>query len=318
MQESVTPAPVPDHTSKSEHTSPAMDIWVREVHNGISETSFKIKRTLFSGRSPFQQIDIVETWGLGRMLLNDGLFMVAERDEFVYHEMIAHVPLLVHPAPRRVLVIGGGDGGTVREILKHPDVLEVVLVEIDALVVEACRRHLPSVAAGLDDSRVAICIEDGTCFVAREQAPFDVIIVDSTDPIGPAEPLFNREFYRQAARMLTDDGILITQAESPFYDQHLQRPMLTRQRPFFKYLFMYLLSNLIYPGGLWSLGFGSKRLHPLKDFDPQRFLTSGISTRYYNPGIHQAAFMLPTFVRKELNGVLDDIGLQDCFKEKAK
>jgi spermidine synthase len=221
--------------------------------------------------------------------------------------MMAHVPLFVHPSPERVLVIGGGDGGSVRETLKHRSVKRVVMVEIDEMVVHACRKYLPSMSCSMDDPRLEILIDDGAKYVAQTDETFDVIMVDSTDPVGPAKPLFDRAFYEKAAAALSPEGILVTQAESPFYDHDIQFPMLENQRPFFKRLHVYLYSNLTYPGGLWCFGFGSKGLCPRKDFDPARFDMSGISTRYYNPGIHYSAFMLPVFVSENLNRVLDPI-----------
>lgn len=288
-------------------TNEGLNLWVKEIHQGTVGLSFKIEKTLFSGRSPFQQVDVVKTQDHGVMLLNDGIIMLCERDEFVYHEMMAHVPLFVHPSPERVLVVGGGDGGTVREILKHPAVASVVLVEIDEMVVRACREYLPALSGALDDPRVELRIEDGVKYVANTTEQFDVIMVDSTDPVGPASPLFDQAFYQNAVRMLAADGILISQAESPYYDYEVQQSMLMNQRPFFEKMHVYLFTNLTYPGGLWSFGFASKGLCPLRDFRADRFVESGISTRYYNAGIHRSAFMLPTFAAENLAGVLDSL-----------
>ena len=283
------------------------DLWIREVHKGIVGLYFKVERTLFSGTSPYQRIDIYETAGHGKMLFNDGIIMLSERDEFIYHEMIAHVPLFVHPAPRQVLIIGGGDGGTVREVLKHPIVERVVLVEIDKMVVDACRKYFPSLTSALGDPRLEIRYEDGVRYVSDVPQTFDVVIVDSTDPIGPAEPLFGRTFYENVSRALNPEGILVTQAESAFYDPELQQPMLTHQRPFFKRLHLYLYSNLTYPGSLWGFGYASKGLCPVRDFDPGRVAAANISSRYYNAGVHRAAFMLPTFIADQLGPSLDPV-----------
>lgn len=288
-------------------TSSELDLWVKEVHkDDIVALSFKVEKTLFSGRSRFQKIDVVKTCGHGVMLLNDGLIMLSERDEFIYHEMIAHVPLFVHPSPKQVLVIGGGDGGTVREVLRHP-VEKVVMVEIDELVVNVCRKHIPSVSSALDNPRLELIIEDGVKYVERTREKFDVVMIDSTDPIGPAAPLFNKAFYKKVASILGPDGILISQAESPFYDRNIQRSMLINQRPFFKNMQLYLFPTLTYPGGLWSFGYASKGLCPIGDFDPVRVEESGIPTRYYNPRIHISAFALPNFVSENLRGILDPL-----------
>jgi spermidine synthase len=283
------------------------DLWLSEEHQGTVKLSFKVKKSLFSGKSPFQQIDVVETLGHGNMLLNDGVVMLSERDEFVYHEMIAHVPLFVHPAPRRVLIIGGGDGGTAREVLRHREVQRAVMVEIDEMVVSASRAHLPAVSCALEDPRLVLLIEDGVRFAAETRERFDVVIVDSTDPEGPAVPLFNQAFYRNVAGLLTEDGILVSQAESAYYDKALQGAMLANQRPFFPRLHLYLYSNLTYPGGLWSFGFASKKLCPIRDFHPRRVAQAGLPMRYYNPGVHLGAFMLPGFVKENLDGVLDPL-----------
>ena len=290
-----------------------LDLWITEIHKNTVGLSFKVEKTLSSGRSQFQQVDVIKTHDHGIMLLNDGAIMLSERDEFIYHEMMAHVPLFVHPSPENVLVIGGGDGGTVREVLKHRSITRVVLVEIDEMVVEACRKHLPSVSCAFDDPRLEILIGDGVKFVIDTNERFDAVMVDSTDPGGPATHLFEKEFYKNVAATLKPNGILTSHAESPFYDHDIQQSMLMNQRSFFKKLHIYLYSNLTYPGGLWSFGFGSQGLCPLRDFDPARVERSGISTRYYNPGVHYSAFMLPTFVTENLAQVLDPITWSPFF-----
>jgi len=298
-------------------TSPAL--WVYERHKNIVSLGFKVEATLFSARSPYQQIDIVETAGHGRMLLNDGVVMISERDEFVYHEMIAHVPLLTHPNPRRVLIVGGGDGGTAREVLKHQAVERVVMVEIDEMVVRACREHMPSVSGALSDPRLTLLLEDGVKYVAESNDSFDLAIIDSTDPVGPAAPLFDSAFYRNTAALLDENGVMITQSESPFYDPEIQRSMFTNQRPHFPRLHMYLFSTLTYPGGLWSFGYASKGPCPVRDLDDTRFKTfaaaAGTGTdaagdtrplvRYYTPAVHRAAFALPRFVDDAVSDLLD-------------
>ena len=230
--------------------------------------------------------------------------MLSERDEFVYHEMIAHVPLAVHPHPKRVLIVGGGDGGTAREVLKHPSIEHVRLVEIDEMVVSASREYLPSLSVAFDDPRLEVTFDDGVRFVAHTDHAFDVVIVDSTDPVGPAEPLFDRLFYQNVSRILTPGGIMVTQAESPYYDHVIQKTMLTNQRPYFNRLHLYLFSNLTYPGGLWSFGLGSQQFCPVGDFDAERFERAAIITQYYTPRIHRAAFALPAFVEQNLEGII--------------
>jgi len=290
-----------------DETTGTLDLWVREIRKNSVSLAFRVEKTLFSGKSPFQQVDIVKTASHGAMLLNDGMIMLSERDEFIYHEMIAHVPLFVHPDPRRVLIIGGGDGGTAREVLKHATVERVVLVEIDRMVVDACRMHIPSVSGAFEDPRLTLLIDDGVRYVKGTDERFDVVLIDSTDPVGPAEPLFDTAFYANVAARLTENGIMITQAESPFYDPEFQAVILSGQRPHFARLHLYNFSNLTYPGGLWSFGFASMGLCPIGDFDPGRVARSGIRTRYHNPRIHRAAFSLPEFVGGNLSGLIDPL-----------
>ena len=289
----------------TDDTSPAL--WVREIHKDQVGLSFKVEETLFSETSPYQRVDVVRTRGHGAMLINDGVIMLSERDEVVYHEMIAHVPLFVHPDPRRVLIIGGGDGGTAREVLKHPAVERAVMVEIDETVVRACRDHLPEVSVAFDNPRLDLRIDDGVRFVHDTDERFDVVLVDSTDPVGPAAPLFDRAFYGDVSRILADDGIMVTQAESPFYDPEIQGSMLENQRPLFLRLHLYLFSTLTYPGGLWSFGFASKGPCPWRDFDPERVRRANFDLGYYNIDIHRAAFCLPTFIRSVLSGIIDPL-----------
>ncbi|MCB1045235.1 MAG: polyamine aminopropyltransferase [Acidobacteria bacterium] len=267
--------------------------WIEEVHKGVLGQRFRVKKSLFTGKSDFQQVDIVDTYGHGRMMFIDGLVMLSERDEHVYHEMIAHVPLFCHPNPKRVLVIGGGDGGTIREVVRHPSVEQAVLVEIDALVVEVSKEFLPSTASALDDPRVTVRIEDGVAFVKNTDQRFDVIIVDSTDPIGPAAPLFGTEFYEDVRRVLNENGIVVSQGESPYYEPDWQVALAEILAGVFPSVNFYNYHNVTYPGGLWSFSFASKNAHPLNDFQQERWDQLQLETKYYDPGIHHAAFALP-------------------------
>jgi len=226
------------------------DLWIEEKHRVQTALRFRVNATLFRGKSPFQEVAVVDTVPLGRMLLNDGLVMCTDKDEFVYHEMIAHVPLFVHPDPKRVLVIGGGDGGTVREVLRHRSVKVCRLVEIDKMVVDACRKFMPSVSKALGDRRAKVTIADGVRFVATTNERFDVVIVDSTDPIGPAAPLFGRKFYSNVRRVLNPGGIVVSQGESPFYEAESQNSLVGILASVFNRTHVYNFSNLSYPGGL--------------------------------------------------------------------
>ncbi|GAB4330523.1 MAG: polyamine aminopropyltransferase [Calditrichia bacterium] len=259
----------------------------------------EVSRTLFRGQSPFQKIDVVETPGFGRVLLIDDLVMLTEKDEFVYHEMIAHVPLHVHPHPGRVLVIGGGDGGTVREILKHPRVEHVDLVDIDQMVTEVCLEYIPSVASHLKSERVTCRFEDGVAFVKNATEKYDVILVDSTDPISVGEGLFTPEFYRNCFNLLTEQGILVNQAETPFYAPKWVGDIKRKLSDIFPILNFYQAHIPTYPSGHWLFGFASKSLHPVKDFIPDHVDPKlEAELKYYNREIHKAAFALPNFVRR--------------------
>ena len=208
------------------------EIWYSEKHCDTA-FSFLVTDVLFSQQSPFQHVCIIVSKSLGKVLLNDGVVMLSERDEFIYHEMIAHVPLFAHPQPRKVLIIGGGDGGSAREVLRHSDIELCVQVEIDAMVVDACREHLPEISRGaFSDPRFRLVIEDGVRYVAQSEEKFDVILIDSTDPVGPAKPLFGTEFYQNVAtRCLAPKGIVVAQAESPFYDVSLQTVVIGSTEP---------------------------------------------------------------------------------------
>lgn len=292
-----------------ENNSGKLDLWVTETHKNMVSLGFRVERTLFSGTSAYQQVDVVETAGHGTLLLNDGIVMVSERDEFVYHEMIAHVPLFTIAEPKSVLIIGGGDGGTAREVLRHKSVERVVMVEIDEMVVDACKKHMPSVSCALGDPRLELIIDDGVKYVQNCTETFDAVLIDSTDPIGPAQPLFDRSFYKNVAGLLSQNGVMISQSESPFYDTEIQNSMFSNQRPFFEKIHMYTFSTLTYPGGLWSFGFASNGLCPIRDFDPKRAAVTGMDMQYYNPAVHRAAFALPGFVTRGLTGLIDPVPL---------
>ena len=232
--------------------------------------------------------------------------MNSERDEFVYHDMMAHVPLFLHPDAKKVLVIGGGDGGTAREVLRHKSVEKCTMVEIDGVVVEACREHIKQCSCELDNARLDLIIGDGVKFVKETKEKFDVILIDSTDPIGPAQPLFGEDFYQDVYNCLSDDGIVVAQGESPFYIGEMQVTLLKLLNKLFPVATIYNFSNLTYPGGLWSFTFGSKKYHPTKDFNAGRVKESGLDFQYYNEQIHMGSFAIPSFQRKNLEEFIKD------------
>ena len=254
--------------------------------------SCKISQTLHVEKTEFQELAVIDTYQFGKMLVLDGMVMTTEADEFVYHEMIAHVALNTHPNPERVLVIGGGDGGAIREIIKHPTVKEAVLGEIDRRVVEVSQKYLPGIAGALTDPRVKLDIGDGVEHVRRNKGKYDVILIDSTEPIGPAVGLFSREFYQDVYQALTDDGIMVAQSESPFVNQDVIRMIHRNLSGIFPIKHLYLASIPTYPSGLWSFTIASKKWDPLR-VEPGKI--KAIDTKYYTPEIHFGAFKLPKF-----------------------
>ncbi|MGB0563528.1 MAG: polyamine aminopropyltransferase [Spirulinaceae cyanobacterium] len=279
---------------------PPTRTWVTEAQGDFLELRYRIKSVLFSEQSPFQKVEIVDTDFFGKILLNDDLVMLTEQDEFIYHEMLAHVPLFIHPDPKQVLIVGGGDGGTAREVLRHSGVESCTLVEIDPVVIRACRKHLPEIASSFEHPRMDLRIEDGVEFVAQTPQRFDVILIDSTDPIGPAAPLFGPAFYHNVVRCLAPGGVVVAQAESPFLFAPMQRKLLEILQGCFPIVRLYNYSNMSYPGGFWSFAFAAPTLHPIADFAADRPAASGLGFRYYSSAIHQAAFVLPPFMGDRL------------------
>lgn len=275
--------------------------WFEEEDlQGDVRFAMRVERQLASKRSEYQRIDVYDTYAFGRVMTIDGLLMVSERDEFVYHDMMAHVPLFSHPDPRKVLIIGGGDGGTLREVLKHRGVEKAIMVELDDAVVQAAREYLPTLACALDDPRAEILIRDGLEYVRDAEAvSFDVILVDSTDPVGPAEGLFQQPFYEDCFRILGTDGILCQQTDSPLYAPELvktvTRTLRTAGFPITRTAQAHCVS---YPSGWWTFTLGSKRVDPATDFRARDAAGRSFYTRYYNEALHRGCFMLPTCVKE--------------------
>ncbi len=275
-----------------------MDFWFTETVNDTVGNTIKIKEKIFSGRSDFQKIEIVDTYHYGRTLILEGSVQLTERDEFTYHEMISHVPLFTHPHPEHVLVIGGGDGGTIREVMKHPTVTRAKLVEIDPLIIEKSKQFLPFVSCEMDNPRVEVIIQDGIRYIKPHQGIFDVILIDSTDPVGPAVDLYGEEFFENVYKALKDDGIVVAQSESPFFDQHIVRELYALLKPLFPIRKMYLAPVPSYPSGLWSFVFCSKKYDPILHNRCEDLRRLNFIMRYYNEAIHQAAFAIPNFIQE--------------------
>ena len=275
------------------------------MHTPTVGLQIQVDRQLHTEQSDFQRIDVFECEEFGRFLTLDGYMMLTEMDEFIYHEMITHVPMCVNPDAHDILVIGGGDGGTVRELLRYPTVRHIDLVEIDELVVEVCKKYLPQTAGCLSDPRVAIHYEDGLKYVRHAEDAYDLIIVDSTDPFGPGEGLFTKEFYGNCYKALREDGIMVNQHESPFYQQDAYAMQRAHKRivDSFPISRVYQAHIPTYPSGHWLFGFASKKRHPVKDVNWVRWNALGLKTRYYNTQLHAGAFALPNYVEEMLRDV---------------
>ncbi len=282
-----------------------MELWFSEPHTPDVKLSIRVDRQLYSGESGFQRIDVYESPEFGRFLVLDGYIMLTEKDEFIYHEMLVHVPMAVHPHVKRVLVIGAGDGGAVRELVRYPEIEHIDLVEIDEEVIQVCREFLPKTACRLDDKRVHIHYADGLKFVRSREDEYDLIVVDSTDPFGPGEGLFTKEFYGNCYKALKEDGIMVNQHESPFYEADAKACMRAHKRivESFPISRVYQAHIPTYPSGHWLFGFASKRYHPVHDLDAERWLARELETGYYTPRLHEGAFCLPAYVEKLLRQV---------------
>ncbi len=282
-----------------------MDLWYSEYHTNSVRFSIKVTKQLYTGQSEFQSIDVFESKEFGRFLTLDGLMMLTERDEFIYHEMIVHVPMAVNPDIKKVLVIGAGDGGAIRELCRYDSIERIDLVEIDELVVEISKKYLPTTACSFDDPRLNIYYQDGMKFIRKCQNEYDLIIVDSTDPFGPGEDLFTKEFYGNCYNALNETGIMVNQNESPFYKNDSDSMQRAHKRIYdtFPIAKIYQAHIPTYPSGHWLFGFASKKLHPTNDFNPAKWNVLGLDTKYYNTQLHFGCFALPNYVEEMLREV---------------
>ncbi len=259
---------------------------------------YRVGALLYDGRSAYQRIRVIDNADFGRMLILDDAVQTTERDDFIYHELLAHVPLCTHPAPRRVLIVGGGDGGLLREVLRHP-IDHATMVELDRDVVEVTHRLMPSVPGdAFDDRRTRLLIEDGIKFAKETSERFDVGLVDSTDPKGPSLGLFSREFYGDMARKLGPSGVLAVQSGSPLYQQDVIAMVCRNMTPHFRWVRTYLGTVPTYPGVLWTFTIGTQGRDPAA-LDPNEVADRlhGIATQYYTPAAHRGIFDLPPFLR---------------------
>ncbi len=283
-----------------------MELWFTEKHTEDASFSIRIDKQLHSSQSEFQRIDVFQSPEFGRFLTLDGIMMLTEKDEFIYHEMMTHVAMATNPQIKKVLVIGAGDGGTVRELTRYTTIEQIDMVEIDEEVVTVCKKYLPQTACKLEDPRVNLYFEDGLRFVRTKYDEYDLIIVDSTDPFGPGEGLFTKEFYGNCFKALTREGILVNQHESAYYASY--EDMV--KRPFKRLNEVFPIARVMqahiptYPSGHWLFGFASKGLDPLQDLDAAAWNALGIKTRYYNTDLHKGAFALPNYVLEVLSDAL--------------
>lgn len=279
-----------------------MDFWLTEKHTEGYSVNWKVKRTLFTEQTEYQHLAVMETYELGKALVLDGIVQTTERDEYIYHEMIVHPAMLTHPAPEKILVIGGGDGGSVREAVKYNSVRQVDLVEIDDKVILASRKYLPTISYALNDPRVNILIEDGIEFIKTKENFYDVIIIDSSDPVGPGIELFGQDFYRNVFRALKDNGLMVAQSESPLFYKDTTIKVRKYIDNIFPICLTYLAAIPTYTGGFWSFTIGSKKFNPLDTTRPLSELIEKLETRYLTPELLPAAFALPKNIREIFKG----------------
>ncbi len=281
-------------------------VYIEEVGPEHTTVRYELKKVLHSRQTPYQRVEVADSYDYGRMLILDGCVNVCERDEANYHEMIAHVPSLMHPHPASVLVVGGGDGGTVRELLKHDCIRRIDLAEIDAEVIAACKRYFPSLASSFDDPRVHVYNEDGVAFVQRAHpSKYSMIIIDSSDPVGPAEGLFTREFYQFCHRILDDNGIVVAQSESPYVYPGVLKQVYDLFKEIFAEVYPYHISVPTYPSGQIYMMMGMKRAVQTEPFTDSRtqniFSTYGDRLHYLTHDILKGIFYLSGDVKKILN-----------------
>ena len=278
------------------------DLHQSRLNHGYAQR-FEVSRVVHRDRSEFQDLVIFENPRFGRVLALDGVIQTTEKDESCYHEMLTHVPLFAHGSARRVLIVGGGDGGVLREVLRHKGVRSATLVELDRSVIDACLEHMPTLSAGaFDDARTEVVIVDGVKYMAESSAQtFDVILIDSTDPIGPGEVLFTESFYEDCKRCLAPGGILVTQNGVPFFQPDEVTTTYQRLTPLFADVSFYFTVVPTYVGGFMALGWATDDAS-LREVSVQdlwaRFEAAGFSSDYYTPEVHKAAFDLPPFVGK--------------------
>ncbi|MCF6092974.1 polyamine aminopropyltransferase [Microaerobacter geothermalis] len=270
-----------------------MQFWFTERQTRGYRIQWRLKAILHQEKTKFQELAIVDTYDFGRALLLDGVIQVTEKDHFIYNEMISHIPMSTHPQPEYVLIIGGGDGGALKEILKYPSVKRVDMVEIDERVIANCQKYLPNISDQMTHPKANIIIDDGLSFIKNKKDAYDVIIVDSSDPVGPAIQLFERPFYESVLQALKEDGVMVCQSESPFFYEDILGDVTKTLKHLFPIVRTYLAVVPTYPSGLWSFTLASKKWDPLqKDIS----ILPEPDTKYYTRNIYHSVFALPRMV----------------------
>jgi spermidine synthase len=273
-------------------------LWLNNLIHGLSGVTIKVKHPVFSASSRFQKIEVFDTYRYGMVLCLGGSVVMTEHDGDTYHEMIVHPPLLCHAKPRSVCIIGGGDGGCLKQVLKHKSVETVVIVEIDKMVRDAVQKHFPALAAGFSDKRVSVVIDDGYGYLKTADTAFDVIVVDSYDPGGPVQSLETADFHHVAAQRLKADGIAVIQTDSPVVRPDFLRQTLSLISPLFAQVKPYICSFSSFPEGVCSFVLCGRKEKSLEKFDEQRAAAVADSCSYYNADVHQGAFLLPQYLKK--------------------
>lgn len=285
----------------------AMDYWFSEHHTENVKFSVKVNKHLFTNETDLGRVDIFESPEFGKFLAVDGYIIFTEKDEFIYDEMLSHVPMAVNPKAKSVLVFGSGDGGVVEEFLKYDTIERIDLVEVNEGVIEACRLYFPETSGCLDDPRVTTYTENALRFIRHIDRDYDIIVVDSAGFYGPGESLLTREFYGSCFKALSDDGIMVNQHQSPFYDDD----RLETQRAHKRIVDIFPISKIYqahiptYPSGYWLFGFASKKYHPTDDLKAEEWNRLGIRTDYYTTRLHRGCFALPAYVERMLKEVED-------------
>ena len=282
-----------------------MEFWFSEHHTENVKFSVKVDKHLYSNETDLGRVDIFESLEFGRFLAVDGYIIFTDRDEFIYDEMLSHVPMAVHPNPKSVLIFGSGDGGVVEELLKYKSLERIDLVEVNDGVVEACRKFFPETASSLDDERVTVYTENALRFIRHIENEYDVIIVDSAGSYGPGESLLTREFYGGCYKALKDDGIMVNQHQSPFYEEDRIETQKAHKRivDSFPISRVYQAHIPSYPSGYWLFGFASKKYRPVLDLNADAWNKLGIKTDYYTTNLHKGCFALPAYVERMLEDV---------------